>query len=110
MTTPRILQAEPLVDFGPALAGCEAPVAFGVAYDGAVYAAARRNSSEAVTEERNGATFPKSMLVDPADYVVLRSHGVQLRTVEVLSVPVVVSFVRPFPGGFLLAGALSLAT
>jgi hypothetical protein len=42
MTTPRILQAEPLVDVGPALAGCEAPVAFGVGHDGAVYAVARR--------------------------------------------------------------------
>src|SRR5260370_20638010 len=105
MTTPRILQAEPLADFGPALAGWEAPSAFGVGYDGAVYAVARRPSSEALTEERGGAIFSKSVLVDPADYVMLRSDRGQLRTVEVRGVPVVVSFVQPFPGGFLLAGA-----
>jgi hypothetical protein len=105
MTTPRILQAKPLTDFGPALAGWETPSAFGVGYDGAVYAVARRPSTEAVTEERGGAIFPKSMLVDPVDYLVLRSDRGEPRTVEVRGVPVAVSFVQPFQGGLLLAGA-----
>jgi hypothetical protein len=105
MTTKRILRAEPLADFGPALAGWEAPMAFGVGYDGALYAVARRPSTEALTEQQGGAIFPKSVLVNPADYVVLRSHRGQLRTVEVRGVPIVVSFVQPFPGGLLLAGA-----
>jgi hypothetical protein len=57
MTTARILRAEPLADFGAALAGWEAPSAFGVGYDGAIYAVARRPSTEALIEVRGGANF-----------------------------------------------------
>jgi hypothetical protein len=105
MTTRRIMEATPLADFGPALEGSEDPIAFGVGYDGAVYAVARRPSTEGLSEEDGAARFPKSMLVDPTDYVVVRSRGGALRTVEVPGIPVVISFVQPYPGGLLLAGA-----
>ena len=48
---------------------------------------------------------PERVPALPADYVVVRAHGRDLRVVEVPGVPVLVSFVQPFGEGCLLAGA-----
>ena len=100
--TRRILNASLLADLRPALEGWADPVAFGVGYDGAVYAAARRTASEPLRED---GMFAKSQFGDPVDYLVVRSDGVDVRTMTVPSLSLVVSYVQPFQAGVLLAGA-----
>ncbi len=102
---PRIIQTTLLADLRPALEGWADPVAFGVGYGGAVYAAARRPSTEALTTEKGVGIFPKSRLDGPSDYIVVRADGRDVQTVTVPDVSVVVSFVQPCPGGALLAGS-----
>lgn len=98
----RVIQATLLADLRPALEGWADPVAYGVGYDGAVFAAARERSTEGLYVD---GMFPKSRFDRPIDYRVVRSEGGHVRTVTVRDVPLVVSFVQPFPGGVLLVGA-----
>jgi hypothetical protein len=73
-----------VVDLRPALQDGADPVACGIGFDGAIYAAARRSST---------------------DHVVVRWQHGEIGTVIVHRAPEDVSFVQPFPGGLLLAGA-----
>jgi hypothetical protein len=95
------MEATLLADLRPALDGWADPIAFGVGYDGAVYVAARRPSTEPLREDG----FPKSRLLEPADTLVVRAHGGAIQTVTVPAASVVVSYVQPIPGGILLVGA-----
>lgn len=77
-----------VADLRPALEGWADPVAYGIGFDGAIYAAARRSTGD-----------------QPADYLVVRWQDGQLQTLVVPEESMVVSYVQPFPGGVLLAGA-----
>jgi hypothetical protein len=101
----RTLQLSLLADLRQVLDGWGDPVAYGVGHDGAVYAAARRSSSEALTESKGIGIFPKSRFDAPTDWLVLRWQDGDLRTVVVPALAVVVSFVQPFGDGVLLVGA-----
>lgn len=102
--TPKPLPALLVADLNSALSGWADPVAFGVGWDGALYAAARR-SNEALTEERGIGIFPKSTLDRATDYLAVRWHEGQTQTVICRGESLVASFIQPFPGGVLLVGA-----
>lgn len=104
MKRKKSLAARLVADLRPALEGWADPVAYGIGFDGAVYAAARR-STEATAKELSTGIFPKSRLDQPTDYLVVRWQDGQLRTLVVPGESMVVSYVQPFPGGVLLAGA-----
>jgi len=93
-----------VADFSALLEGCQGPVAFGVGHDGSLLAAAR-TSDESAVEVKGGATFPKSRLKRPSDYLVVSLCDGDQRRVVVRNESLSVSHVQPVPGGVLLAGA-----
>jgi hypothetical protein len=101
---PTRLEARLLVDLGPVLAGWEDPVAFGIGWDGAVYAALRR-CDEVLRLERGLFSFPKSTLEQPTDYLIVRWHEGETKTLVHRGESVVASFIQPVPEGVLLVGA-----
>src|SRR6185312_9468745 len=76
-----------LLDLGQVFEGWAEPLAVGIGFDGAVYAAARSSAEP------------------PTDYQVVRLHAGERRTLVVRAESILVSFVQPYPGGLLLAGA-----
>jgi hypothetical protein len=93
-----------VADLGPTFEGWVDPLAFGIGWDNAIYAAARRTSEE-LSITRDDGIFPKSHLEHTTDYLVARWHDEDVQTVLVSTEELVVSFVQPTREGFLLAGA-----
>jgi hypothetical protein len=104
VTRANALVAQLVVDLQPAFEGWPAPIVVGIGWDGAVYAAARR-STEAPTESRGLGIFPKSKLDEATDYLIARCAGATVQTLLVPGQTLAVSYIQPFPGGILLAGA-----
>jgi len=87
----RILEAKLFADFRQLLEGWAEPVAFGVGFDGAVYAAARRPARRATSAHH-----------DPLDYLVVRLRGREVHTLTLLDTSVHASYVQPCTEGVLL--------
>jgi len=71
---PRTLRAKLLLDLSETFEGWSDPLAVGVRFDGAIYAAARRSAEPPRRQNAAGAEFWKSRLDDPTDYLVVRMH------------------------------------
>lgn len=99
-------QAVPVLNLNPALEACQDPVVLGVGYDGAVYAAGRTTPEGLYERSGGGAAFPKSQLHAPTSYLLVRQHpGEAPRTLLWQDETLAASFIQPYPGGVLLAGA-----
>jgi hypothetical protein len=101
---PKHLTAELIADLRPTLHGWTDPIAWGIGWEGAIYAAARR-SEEVITEEHGIGIFLKSTLESSTDYLVLRWMQGQVNTLIHRNESLLASYIQPFPSGFLLAGA-----
>ncbi len=100
--TKKTLAARLVADLSPAFEGWSDPLALGIGWDGAIYAAARR-SAEDLTVSRGLGIFPKSRLEQATDHLVVRWEAGALRTLVVPEHAVVANYVQPFPGGIVLA-------
>jgi hypothetical protein len=71
--TPRKIATRVLRDLGDEVADLVTPLAFGLSSDGEVFVAGRLREAT-LYDERGGARFPKSMLDEPHDWVVVRAR------------------------------------
>jgi hypothetical protein len=104
MAASKALIASPLVDLAPWLTGRLDNVAFGVGYDGAIYAASRSSSEPDFVDERGGR-FPKTQLDPATEWTIVRWREAIGPETVVVRDPINVSHVQPYPGGILLVGA-----
>lgn len=98
------LVARLVVDFSEGLGGCSDPVAFGVGYDGSVFAAARRSSELPVVDKGVGI-FPKASLDETTDYDLLQWRGGGVECLQLRNQRLQFSYVQPVPGGVLMVSA-----
>ena len=101
---PTQLTARRAADFSAHVTDVASLCAVGVALDGSILAVVRSEPRELQEVRGGGAIFPKTMLDEPCDYLVLRGGSDAVVTVRGESIPV--GYVQPTPdGGFLLVGA-----
>lgn len=99
-------QAVLVLDFEQTFEGCADPVAIGVGYDGAIYAAGRCTPEDVYESRVGSAGFPKSQLHAPTTYRLVRHHpSAEASTLLWQHESLIASFIQPYPGGLLLAGA-----
>jgi hypothetical protein len=104
-STSKTLRAKLHLDLREAFEGSSEPLAVGVGVDGAIYAAARRSAEAPYWKSPAGVMFPKSRLEEPTDYLLMRQHGGERRTLVLWQEAIMASFVQPHPDGLFLAGA-----
>ncbi len=101
---PATREAELVVDLAPHLDDWTL-LTVGVGTDGAIFAVAWRAPELLHEEGAGGALFPKSRLDAATSYRVLRWQEGEVQTLDLVREAIAVSYVQPWPGGVLLAGA-----
>ena len=99
------LAAKLIVDLAPFFRDRPEPIAVGIGFDGAVYAAARDSNEDLRIKQSSGAIFWKSRLERPTDYLIIRWKDGDIRKTTLRDSMLVASFIQPVPEGILLAGS-----